>query len=82
MEAVTEFFEDYSGYVNQPLFITGESYGGTIATLLALRIDERNKLALVNPSLGTPWQLKGLILGNPLIDPSVDATPSLVETLY
>ena len=53
-----------------------------IATMVALRIDERNILSQANPSSGTPWQLKGLILGNPLIDPSVDAIPSLVETLY
>jgi len=53
-----------------------------IATLLALRIDERNSLVQSNPSSGNPWHFKGLILGNPLIDPSVDATPSLVETLY
>jgi hypothetical protein len=53
-----------------------------IATLLALRIDERNSLVQSNPSSGNPWDFKGLILGNPLIDPSVDATPSLVETLY
>jgi carboxypeptidase C (cathepsin A) len=39
MEAVTEFFEDYSEYVNQLLFISGESYGGMIATMLALKID-------------------------------------------
>ena len=52
------------------------------ASLLALKIDERNRLVQSKPSSGTPLQLKGLILGNPLIDPSVDATPSLVETLY
>jgi carboxypeptidase C (cathepsin A) len=50
MEAVTEFFEDYSEYLNQPMFISGESYGGMIATLLALKIDERNILGQANPS--------------------------------
>jgi carboxypeptidase C (cathepsin A) len=65
MEAITEFFEDYSEYLNQPLFISGESYGGMIATMVGLRIDERNSLVQSNPSLGTQWQLKGLILGNP-----------------
>ena len=58
--------------------MAGESYGGIIIPQVALRIEERN--AAMNEN-GFKWKLKGIILGNPLIDYENDGTPSFVDAM-
>lgn len=58
------FFEVFSEYRHNKLFIAGESYGGMYVPNIALEIVERNVLR----------NLEGVAIGNGIVDPIQDST--------
>eukprot|EP01087_Luapelamoeba_hula_P011622 TRINITY_DN3174_c1_g1_i3.p1 TRINITY_DN3174_c1_g1~~TRINITY_DN3174_c1_g1_i3.p1 ORF type:complete len:463 (+),score=51.42 TRINITY_DN3174_c1_g1_i3:205-1593(+) len=56
-----KFFEVFTSHRRDPLWIAGESYGGVYAPMLVYRI-------LTGSDSAMKSQLKGMILGNPVID--------------
>ncbi|CAG7952181.1 unnamed protein product [Penicillium nalgiovense] len=68
-----KFYELFPEYVNDDLYIAGESYAGQHIPYIAKAIQDRNKGITENG--GTKWPLKGLLIGNGWISPA-DQYPS------
>ncbi len=63
LKFLEQFYQVYSSFSRNPLYIFGESYGGKYAPAVAYAIH------LANGSGGTNINLKGIGLGDGLIDP-------------
>jgi len=78
--AMRDFFRGYPELLDNPLYITGESYAGIYAPFLAYQVHEWNQETLRLRSLGHYSQrpiypLKGFIIGNGCTDWTVDTIP-------
>ncbi|CAH1790152.1 unnamed protein product [Owenia fusiformis] len=60
--ALTQFFQIFSAYKNNPFYITGESYAGKYVPAIAYRIYKETQ-----PKV--PINLKGMAIGDGLCDP-------------
>ena len=68
---------------NNPLFISGESYGGIYSPYLAWQIYQNNQFAKIWPDDTTRMliNLKGFIVGNGATDWNYDVMPSFPEVI-
>nr|GME04005.1 serine carboxypeptidase-like 45 [Ipomoea batatas] len=64
MKFLRKWFIQYSEYRNQDFYIAGDSYGGHLAPQLAALILKYNR----KPEHIRPIKLKGIVLGNPLLE--------------
>jgi len=62
-EALVQFFTVFSEYRNNDFYVTGESYAGKYVPSLSYIIHQKN------PGASIKINLKGLIIGNGLVDP-------------
>ncbi|KAK1584817.1 serine carboxypeptidase [Colletotrichum navitas] len=65
VQFLEKWFAMFPEYEHDDLYISGESYAGQHIPYIAKHILERNK----KPGVKTPWQLKGLLMGNAWISP-------------
>ena len=81
-EALQQFFLDYSEYITNPLFISGESYGGIYVPYLAWQIHEHNLQASWSDGQRPVFNLKGFIVANGATDWDLDISPAYPEVVY
>jgi len=62
-EALTQFFTLFSEYRKNDFYVTGESYAGKYVPSVSYTIHQKN------PGASVKINLKGLVIGNGLIDP-------------
>ena len=62
---LTQFFQIYTDYAQNPFFVTGESYGGKYVPSITYKIHVENQ----NPQVKTRINLKGMTIGDGLTDP-------------
>ncbi|CAF0746117.1 unnamed protein product [Adineta ricciae] len=60
---LTQFFQVFPEYVPSPFYVTGESYGGKYVPAIVYKIH------MENPSAKVKINLKGMAIGDGLIDP-------------
>jgi carboxypeptidase C (cathepsin A) len=79
LQVLLQFFEIWPEYHTAPFYITGESYGGLYTSHFAKVLLDHNKK--VGKSGGHKINLRGLAVGDPLIDNKVQ-WPTYPNTLY
>ncbi|KAL4424454.1 hypothetical protein ABPG77_006392 [Micractinium sp. CCAP 211/92] len=65
--ALRAFYSRFPEMAGRPLFLAGQGYAGHFIPLLAKRMLDYNAQGLPDP-----YQLKGILLGNPWTDPTLD----------
>lgn len=63
--ALSQFFEIFTDFASNPFFVTGESYAGKYVPSITYKIHVENQ----NPHVKTRINLKGMSIGNGLVDP-------------
>lgn len=63
--ALSQFFQIYTDYANNPFYVTGESYAGKYVPTIGYKIHMENQ----NPSVKVKINLAGLAMGNGWTDP-------------
>ncbi|CAF1384256.1 unnamed protein product [Adineta ricciae] len=63
--ALTQFFQIYTDYANNPFYVTGESYAGKYVPSIGYKIHVENQ----NPQVKVKINLAGLSMGNGWTDP-------------
>jgi vitellogenic carboxypeptidase-like protein len=63
--ALTQFFQIYTDYANNPFIVTGESYAGKYVPSITYKIHVENQ----NPQVKVRINLAGLSMGNGWTDP-------------
>lgn len=70
LQFLVQFMQEYPDLADRDLYITGVSYAGHMGPNIAHRIWQANK----NGELAQPLNLKGVALGNPIINPAIQYT--------
>ena len=82
LNAIIDFYNGYPEYLNNDLYITGESYAGVYAPYLAWQLHQWNQRAKLDKTGNTPiYPLKGFIVGNGVTNYHLDCEASLTETM-
>jgi len=81
MTAIEQFYLKFEDFLDNDLYITGESYAGIYVPYLAWQIYNNNENAAFDDSL-TAYNLKGFAVGNGATNYTIDVWPAYVTTLY
>ena len=81
LAAMKDWYAGFSEYLNNDLYISGESYGGIYAPYLAWQIHNHNKLVEVFKET-QHYPLKGFIVGNGATDWEIDVSPLFPEVVH
>jgi carboxypeptidase C (cathepsin A) len=79
--ALQDFFKSYPEYLQNDLYISGESYGGIYVPYLSWQIHQWNTRAKMHSSMQT-YNLKGFIVGNGATNWDLDISPAYPEVVY
>jgi carboxypeptidase C (cathepsin A) len=83
MTALLDWYNKFPELISNPLYISGESYGGIYVPYLAWQIYQHNLKNEFNP---TKYQIKikleGFMVGNGATDWDYDVSPSFPEVVY
>ena len=80
LKAMLMFFEKFPEFLNNDLFLSGESYGGIYIPYLSWQIYQHNLQAEFKPL--QKLNMKGFIIVNGATDWDVDITPSFLPMAY
>lgn len=81
LAAMKDFYSGFPEFLNNPLYISGESYGGIYVPYLAWQIHQHNQLVSVYKETQR-YNLKGFIVGNGATDWDMDISPSFPDVVY
>jgi serine carboxypeptidase-like clade 2 len=86
MEAILGWFEKYSDFKTNDLYISGESYGGIYVPWMMYQIDAFNNnqsdwISKVNTTI-QHINLKGIMVGNGCTNWTFDTTPAMLNMTY
>ena len=80
LNALLAWYDKFSEYISNPLFVSGESYGGIYVPFLSWQIYQHNLKAKFTTDLTI--NLKGFMVGNGATDWDYDVSPSFPEVVY
>lgn len=79
--ALEAWFGKFPEYLDNELWLSGESYAGIYVPYLAWTIYENNEMAKFQ-NFRTSYNLKGLLVGNGATNWDFDVSPSFPDTVY
>jgi len=74
--ALLEWFDKFPEFKTNNLYLTGISYAGIYLPFIANKIDQHNTESKYDSTMDY-MNLKGILVGNGLVDYTVDGYPSL-----
>ena len=81
--ALKQFFKLFPEYLDNPLYVSGESYGGIYVPYLAWQIHQSIQKKVVHPNSSEPTiNFKGFLVGNGATNWDVDISPSYPPVVY
>lgn len=79
--ALEQFYLKFPDFLDNDLYISGESYAGNYVPYLAWQVYQHNLVADYDDSK-TSYNLKGYMVGNGITNYTVDVWPAFVDTVY
>ena len=84
-KAIQKFFEYFPEYLKNPIYTSGNSYGGIYAPYLAWRIHDWNQKAKLFESSENPivtYNLAGFVVTDTAINWDIDGPQTIFEVMY
>jgi carboxypeptidase C (cathepsin A) len=75
---LVNWFEEFSEFQNNDMYLNGESYVGVYVPMLTVTLHQKN----LTTNSGGYINLKGIMVGNPMTDWDVDTIPAYVEMAW